>query len=61
MKLGLAQRQQEAFEFIVPLAPASVEIVQSAEVILLGGGISAAARPRQRAADAALLAPNGLA
>lgn len=30
MKLGLAQRQQEAFEFIVPLAPASVEIVQLA-------------------------------
>jgi integrase len=30
MKLDLSQKEQEAFEFIVPLAPAAVEIVQLA-------------------------------
>jgi integrase len=36
MKLGIAQRQQEAFEFIVPLAPASVEIVRLAIALTRG-------------------------
>jgi hypothetical protein len=40
---------------------AAISDAQPAEVILLGGWISAAARPRQRAADAALLTPNGFA
>lgn len=37
MKLGIQQRQQEAFEFIVPLAPASVEIVKLAMALTHGG------------------------
>jgi integrase len=37
MKLGVAQRQQEAFEFIVPLAPASVEIIKIAMELTRGG------------------------
>lgn len=36
MKLGVAQRAQEAFEFIVPLAPASVEIVKLALALTRG-------------------------
>jgi integrase len=31
MKLDIQQKEQEAFEFIVPLAPASVELVQLAQ------------------------------
>lgn len=37
MKLGHDQRQQEAFEFIVPLAPASVEIIEMAKELTRGG------------------------
>jgi len=36
MKLGVAQRAQEAFEFIVPLAPASVEIIKLAMALTRG-------------------------
>jgi len=36
MKLEHAQKQQEAFEFIVPLCPASVEIVQIALALTRG-------------------------
>jgi len=37
MKLGIRQREQEAFEFIVPLIPASVEIVRLAIALTRGG------------------------
>ena len=37
MKLTLDQRRQEAFEFVAPLAPASVEIVKLAMQLTAGG------------------------
>jgi integrase len=37
MKLDVMQKRQEAFDFIVPLAPAAVEIVQLAMRLTTGG------------------------